>query len=484
MTQSIRCLNVVFGVWICLGICLGGNRTIADDAMVLSHTKISSSAELPLNDDDRFGVAMASIGDLDGDGIADIAVGASTFNGNSTGAVWILFMNTDGTVKTHQKIDNTSGIFSGALDVGDRFGHAVASLGDLDGDGITDIAVGADSDDDGGTCRGAVWILFLNTNGTVKSYQKISNTQGNFHGMLDDLDTFGYAITSVGDLDGDHATDIVVGVKDDDGGTDRGGLWVLFLNSNGTVKTHQKISDTNGNFMGILANGDWFGINLNSIGDLNGDGITDIAVGARRDDDGGPDRGAVWILFLNVDGTVISHQKISATTGGFTGELDDQDEFGSGIAALGDVDNDGILDIAVGAFMDDDGGNNHGAVWILCLNTDGTVKAHSKISNLVGNFNGELNEGDRIGHSITSPGDLDGDGQVDLAVGSWGDDDGGKDRGAVWMLRMSWRCADTFDLAGDWNKDCRVDLLDFSIMCNNWLINCYEDPDNPACAMD
>ena len=64
------------------------------------------------------------------------------------------------------KISSTQGGFNGTLANSDRFGVATASLGDLDGDGVTDLAVGAYFDNDGGSNRGAVWILFLNTNGT------------------------------------------------------------------------------------------------------------------------------------------------------------------------------------------------------------------------------------------------------------------------------------------------------------------------------
>ena len=68
-------------------------------------------------------------------------------------------------------------------------------------DSTIDIAVGASSDADGGSNAGAVWILFLNSNGTVKNHQKISDTQGNFNGNLDDTDQFGYSVASIGDLD-------------------------------------------------------------------------------------------------------------------------------------------------------------------------------------------------------------------------------------------------------------------------------------------
>ncbi|MCH7903431.1 MAG: FG-GAP repeat protein, partial [Armatimonadetes bacterium] len=170
----------------------------------------------------------------------------------------------------------------------------------LDGDGVGDLAVGALGDDDGGFDRGAVWVLFLNPDGTVNSHQKISDTQGGFTGILDDGDNFGFSLASLGDLDGDGVADLAVGaIGDDDGGANRGAVWILFLNTDGTVKSHQKISDTQGGFTGPLDNGDVFGITVASLGDLDGDGIGDLAVGAQADDDGGPDRGAVWILFLD-----------------------------------------------------------------------------------------------------------------------------------------------------------------------------------------
>ena len=237
-----------------------------------------------------------------------------------------------GTVKSHQKISETEGGFTGGLE---RFGSAVASLGDLDGDGVTDLAVGAPTDDDGGTNRGAVWVLFLNTDGTVKSHQKISDTEGGFTGVLDSSDWFGASIASPGDLDGDGVSDLAVGViSDDDGGANRGAVWMLFLNANGTVKAHQKISDTAGGFTGVLDDADQFGNSIASLGDLDGDGVIDLAVGTQSDGDGGTFRGAVWVLFLNADGTVKQHQKISDTEGGFTGVLDDNHFFGSSISPL------------------------------------------------------------------------------------------------------------------------------------------------------
>jgi len=127
----------------------------------------------------------------------------------------------------------------------------------------------------------------------------------------------------------------------------------------------------------------------------DGDGIGDLAVGATFDDDGGTDRGAVWIVFLNADGTVNSHQKISDTQGNFTGILVDHYGFGGPMSSLGDLDGDGVCDLAVGYPNDDDGGSRRGAVWILFLNPDGTVKSHQKISDTEGGFTGTLDSGER-----------------------------------------------------------------------------------------
>ncbi len=75
-----------------------------------------------------------------------------------------------------EKISNREFISTGTLEAGDLFGSALAGLGDLNNDGVTELAVGAPGDDDGGTGRGAVWILFLDDNGRVDSRQKISAT--------------------------------------------------------------------------------------------------------------------------------------------------------------------------------------------------------------------------------------------------------------------------------------------------------------------
>lgn len=469
-------------VWLGLAVSLAS----AQPGTVLSHQKISDTIGVfsgILDDTDNFGTATASLGDLDGDGVIDIVVGATQDDdgGPDRGAIWILFLNADGTVKAHQKISDTAGNFSGSLDGDGRFGVSLSSLGDLDGDGVGELAVGNSRDNDGGAERGAVWVLFLNSNGTVKTHQKISSTQGGFSGPLDNADLFGRSVSSLGDLDGDGITDLAVGAReDDDGGPNRGAVWILFLNANGTVKAQQKISSTQGGFSGTIDDGDRFGWSLSNLGDLDDDGIIDIAVGAHADDEAGINDGSVWILFLNADGTVKAHQKISALAGNFTGTLDTEDNFGFDLTTLPDLDGDGVSDLAVGAVADDDGGLNRGAVWILFLNTNGTVKAHQKISDTFGSFNGILNDGDGFGKSLAFLGDLNGDGVIECAAGAPTDDDSGLNRGAVWILSLA-SVADCTSPLGDFDRNCRIDLNDFAFFANRWMLDCLADPSHPAC---
>lgn len=413
-TALIRCSLV------CAGTALGGTDTCPHVGEVSDDLKISEgiggfTGELTpsqlINDDfpsssDAFGRAVASIGDVNADGIVDLAVGApgdddgADFVGaphlSDYGAVWILFLDASGEVQSHQKISGTDGGFVPGpfFEVSGGFGAAVAGLGDLDGDGVPDIAAGIPGNSIGASDLDRVWVLFLNADGTVKAQQEISATAGGLVGPLDTCsegtENFGYALAGLGDLDGDGSPDLAVGARNDcDGGSSNNGalgaVYILFLNPDGTVKGEQKVSATQGGFTGDLEPFDQFGYSVASLADLDGDGITDLAVGVYGDDDGGgdnvsDDKGAVYILFLNANGTVHTTQKISDTAGGFEGDLEDDasfggTRFGGSVGGIGDLDGDGIVDMVVGETEDEEG-----AYWIVLLNPDGTVEDEFRLT--------------------------------------------------------------------------------------------------------
>jgi hypothetical protein len=371
-----------------------------------------------LDDADRFGTSVVALGDLDGNGVGDLAVGAlrDDDGGTDVGAVWILFLNAEGAVASQQKISATRGGFTGALGEGDRFGASVASLGDVDGDQVVDLAVGAY-----GAQR--VWILFLDQDGTVKSHRFIDGGTP--------TTTFGRSVASIGDLDGDGIRELIVGDDSQPGGSQgmpTGAVHLYSLDATGTVKASRQIE------FGEPGPNDTFGWSAASLGDLDLDGVEDLAIGATHDHDGGVIVGAVWILFLNPDGSVKAHQKISATNGGFGGDLELQDRFGSSLAPMGDLDGDGVVDLAVGAARDDEGGQNLGVVWILYLNRDGTVRTQRRIG--LGLMDDSPSIQDLFGVSAAALRDIDGDGLHELVVGAVGDDDGGTDIGALWILSL------------------------------------------------
>ena len=92
-----------------------------------------------------------------------------------------------------------------------------------------------------------------------------------------------------------------------------------------------------------------FGDGVSNLGDLDADGVTDLAVGASRDDEGATDTGAAWILLLQSDGTVKSETQIGAATPALVGLLSGSDFFGVDVQGIGDLDGDGRPDLAVGA---------------------------------------------------------------------------------------------------------------------------------------
>ena len=119
-------------------------------------------------------------------------------------------------------------------------------------------------------------------------------------------------------------------------------------NSSGSVKSTAVINDSTENGP-VLAGDDQFGYSVENLGDLDGDGVNDLAVGAINDDEGtGTNLGAVHIIFMNTDGSVASIVEInSSTTNGPS--LAASDNFGTSIANIGDLNNDGVNDLAVGA---------------------------------------------------------------------------------------------------------------------------------------
>jgi len=354
-----------------------------------------------VSDHDLFGAGLARLGDLNGDGRPELVAGAPDEDraGRRRGVVWVLSPDTNGELVPRHALRPGWSFASGSSQ--DRFGAALAPLGDLDGDGTLELAAAGS-----GTSAGSLWILSLAFDASVVRALEHGGA-GGLGGGLENGDAFGASLAMLGDLDGDGTLELAAGAPaDTDGAIGSGAVWILSLAEDGTLASHQKISATTGGFGGSILT-DAFGSAVTALGDVNDDGTPDLAVGAPSDDDGDTDAGSVWILFLAPDGTVSAEQKISKLAGGLASHSDLR--FGSALAPLGDLNGDGTPDLAVGA----QGGTAGGALFVLFLAPDGTVSGQTRHGSAFGVVNG-----DELGASLAEIGDWDGDGRPDLLVGA------------------------------------------------------------------
>ena len=279
---------------------------------------------------------------------------------------------------------------------------STAFLGDVDGDGMTDLAVGARRED-----NGTVWLLFLNENGRVRASIEI---RPQLAAPMNEFTGFGTALAPLGDLDGDGIPDLAASGPGWDGaGSRQGGLWIFFLKRDGSVAREVELGSSKTLQEAGVRRGSGIGASLANLGDLDGDGMPELAIGQDED------RRSVWIASIGSNGTAQRARRIDRRRDGFAS---DSSWFGDALASVGDVDGDGTPDMAIADTYDHEGGELRGAVWIVFLERDASIKRKQKISDWSGGFEGWLTDYAQFGQSLVGPGDLDGDGVPDLLAGS------------------------------------------------------------------
>lgn len=431
------CVNILVGFFICV---LASSMAYAQLVPINNFQIVNSTVGGLEGATSNFGRSVANIGDLDGDGVTDVAVGTKGFGEN---VIWILFLNANGTVKNQHRIRNSNNA--------GNWGLSLAYMGDLDGDNAPELAVGAPADFFGGA-PGEVFILSLNTDGSVKRRQRIDGAD------YANVGSIGVSLANLGDLDGDGVAELAVGSIDP---TNRGDALILFLNADATVKNSTKFS-LDENPSGGETGYQQFGWSMASIGDFDLDGVPDLVIGKPMDNDGSDEgeyfsaRGAVIIVLLNSDGTVKTYQKISDTDGGFAGAFRNGGRFGQSVACMGDLNEDGTPDIIVGAVSVESAQFN--TLWVLFLNPDGTVKTFGQIDQEAAGIEA-FDEESAWGEAIANIGDLDGNGIVDIMVGTPGDNVAGENSGATSTLFLDVTRIGSFTLV-DATTDLPVSTFD------------------------
>ena len=134
----------------------------------------------------KIGSAVTAIDDHNGNGVRELVFGDFTDDkyGYSNGAIWVAYITNTGFVDSVKRIDQFTPNFNFTINDSDQFGYSITTIGDLDGNGYTDLAVGAPGDDDGNWNTGAIYILFLDTNATLLNTKKNQQCQWSIHGLF------------------------------------------------------------------------------------------------------------------------------------------------------------------------------------------------------------------------------------------------------------------------------------------------------------
>ncbi len=336
----------------------------------------------------HLGAAVAGAGDVNGDGFADVIVSANTYDGvwEDQGYVFVYHGSADGLSATPDwtSYDNQAEAY---------FGARVATAGDVNADGYSDVLVAASFHDNGQIDEGRVYLFLGSANGlSVGAPWTAESNQYYAY--------FGASIAGVGDVNGDGRDDVVVGAPyAENGQTDEGQAFLYLGTSSGLAATPAWTGEGGQDTA-------YFGAAVAGAGDVNGDGYADVTVGASYFDNGETDEGRAF-LFLG------SAQGLPATPA-WTAESDQAEAyFGVSVAGVGDLNADGYDDVAVAATLFDAGETDEGRVAIYLGSAAGLSAAPDRT------YDGEQ-EYAYLGTAVTGPGDLDGDGADDLVVGASG----------------------------------------------------------------
>lgn len=386
---------------------------------------------------DLAGTTVA-VGDFNGDGYDDAVIAVPRRNAgglNDSGAVYVIHGNSSSGVRnkpyTQVWSQDTAGI-NGVPEQSDRLGESLA-VGDFDGDGNDDLAIGVPYEDVGSTSAGGAVNVIYGSPFGLGTADNILFTQESMGHTSAASDRFGFAVAA-GDFDDDGRDDLAVSAPGREVGaiTNAGVVYVLFGSAGGLSSANETLlhQDSAG-IMDTAEDFDEFGTKL-AAGDFNGDGNSDLVIGVPFENIGATlDAGAVHIVYRNSGSANGFSANNFVSQAGFEGGLDilgaveAQDEFGSAIA-VGDFDGDGADDLAIGVPGESVGAVlNAGAVNILY----GTFLGLTHVGNQIiteDEFNpngGDLPDvaeaNDAFGFSLAT-GDFDGDGRTDLAVGAPG----------------------------------------------------------------
>ena len=392
-------------------------------------------------EDDYFGRGGLVSGDFNNDGCDDLAVGTFLEDiGNiaDAGLVQVFWCPdaTNGDFSSDSTYHQGTSGWPGANEADDRFGSALA-VGDFNGDGYDDLAIGAPYEDIGSIAyAGMVTVAYGSNAKKLVSPQSFHQGQASIKGSAEQFDRFGETLAS-GDINGDGYDDLVIGVKGEDIGSiqDAGAINVLYGSANKLRRDNdQFFSQNTKGVRGAAEQYDSFGGSL-AVGDVDGDTYDDIIIGVPNEDIGSIESaGLVQVLKgsssrATATGDLLYHQN----SAGFPGAAEAFDNFGYSVAA-GDIGSDGKADIVIGVPGEAIGSITEAGLVQIIHSVGSIQQFHQDTAGVIG----KAEAGDLFGLSVAL-GDYTNSGGLDLIVSSYGEDIGDiLNVGSVHTLKSSY----------------------------------------------
>jgi len=386
------------------------SRLDADEGIVITGAAGQDSA----------GRGLAYIGDVNGDGVDDIAVGSPGADPNArtgAGTAYVIYGRDDGGLHDIDLADFSAadGFRVIGAAAGHSFGYSIGSAGDINGDGVDDLIVGAPGADGIGSAfvvygaAGGLGNIDLATLTAAQGFRVTGVSPG---------DSAGASVNSAGDINGDGFDDLVVGAQwvDANGLYNAGQAYVIYGGSNLASIDLATMTPDQGFRLTGTADYDSIGRSVSSAGDINGDGIDDFAVAGVRGT-----HAKAFIVYGQEDNFDDINLADFTPTQGFTiTGTSDFDSGGFAVTRAGDVNGDGFDDIILGDSSARQPGRHYAGESYVIYGND-TGHTNVDLDNLLpaqgfrimGAF-----EYDFSGSSVSSAGDINGDGFDDILIGA------------------------------------------------------------------